>query len=361
MTREEGTTRKEATGTTNSRQQATGNRQQKQEATGRWPRASGYQKLVIEKKSTNSNKTRNAPINTRTKYSFCDEKFLARLERLHLAGKHIASRWSAGLRRSRRLGDGLEFADHRDYSAGDDIRFIDWAFYARMEKLLLRLFHEHSEADVAILLDVSASMAPAGDREKFDHARRLAAALAFVAMGSLERVILLPFAGELGSPLRSGRNRSAILKVLDFLEDLAPGGQTDLSAVSRRLMQAYPSAGVVLVLSDLLNSADQLPDALARLSAGSRDVTILHTYAVAEADPRLAGPTLLRWAEGPARLNLDISPELLEQYRGSWKEFQESCRRACVARGVVYVPAPTNLPMEELLLSALRKAGVLAD
>lgn len=295
------------------------------------------------------------------KYSFCDEGFLARLERLHLAAKHVAARWSSGLRRSRRMGDGLEFADHRDYTPGDDPRFIDWPFYARMEKLMLRLFHEHSEADVAILLDCSASMAPAGAAEKFDHARRLAAAMAFVAMGGLERVLLLPFAGELGAAFRGGRNKAAILPMLDFLDGLSAAGATDLPACARQLAKGYPSAGLVLVLSDLLNSSEHLSDALARLRAGGRDVVVLHTYSALDAEPSLTGPTLLRWAEGPDRLHLDISEDLLAEYRRSWQELQDACRHACVARAVTYVPAPTNLPMEELLLRALRKVGVLTE
>ncbi|RPI63335.1 MAG: DUF58 domain-containing protein, partial [Planctomycetaceae bacterium] len=80
----------------------------------------------------------------RSRHAFVDERFLARLERLALIAKRLAAQ-GVGPRRSRRLGDGLEFADHRDYSPGDDPRFIDWPYYARMEKLLLRLFHEHGE------------------------------------------------------------------------------------------------------------------------------------------------------------------------------------------------------------------------
>ena len=91
-----------------------------------------------------------------------DKQFLARLQQLHLIAKRLTARGAGGARRSRRIGDGLEFADHRSYEAGDDIRFIDWPYYARMEKLLLRLFHQRNEADVIILLDVSASMAPGG-------------------------------------------------------------------------------------------------------------------------------------------------------------------------------------------------------
>lgn len=89
-----------------------------------------------------------------------DGDFLSRLERLHLLISKMSRSGTAGQHRSHWLGDGLEFADHRDYSSGDDLRFIDWSCYARLEKLLVRLFHRHSENDLAILLDVSASMAP---------------------------------------------------------------------------------------------------------------------------------------------------------------------------------------------------------
>jgi uncharacterized protein (DUF58 family) len=259
------------------------------------------------------------------------------------------------------MGDGLEFADHRDYASGDDIRFVDWPFYARMEKLLLRMFHEHSESDVAIMLDASASMAPGGNPEKFDHARRLAAALAFVAMGSMERVIMLPFADKLSPALRTGRNKSHILSVLEFLDQVQPGGPTDLGACCRQLVREYPSAGIVLLAGDLMNSREQLSDALAWLKTGRRDVIVLQTYAAWEVQPALSGPTLLQWAEGPGRLNLDISEPLLEQYRRSWLESQEAIRHTCIARAVTYVAAPTDVPMEELILQSLRKAGVLRE
>ena len=132
-----------------------------------------------------------------SKRLFGDE-FLRRLQRLGLIAKRIrAVSAGPGQRRSRRLGDGLEFADHRAYAPGDDIRFLDWPYYARMERLLLRLFHEHSEGAVSLLLDSSASM-QLGELCKFDYARRTAAALAYVAMASLDRVRVLPFAETLG-------------------------------------------------------------------------------------------------------------------------------------------------------------------
>lgn len=289
-----------------------------------------------------------------------DEEFLLRLERLHLLAKRMAFRGSAGARRSRRLGDGLEFADHRDYAPGDDIRFIDWPYYARMEKLLLRMFHEHSEANVVILLDVSGSMAPGGSRGKFRYALRTAAALTYVAMGGLDRVILLPFAEDLAEPLRAGRNRMGIFAALDFLAALAAEGQTHLRRCVERFVRRYEAAGTVLLVSDLLDCQDDLSDALARLVQTGGDVLVLHVYAPEDARPELNGPLLLRHAEVGRQLSLHVHEQLLDSYHRRWQEFRTGCERTCLSRGATYVSTATDVPFEQLVLATLRRAGVLA-
>ncbi len=285
-----------------------------------------------------------------------DAGFLALLERLHLLAKRLAGGPAAGQRRSRRLGDGLEFADHRDYAAGDDIRFINWPYYARMEKLLLRMFHEHSDQGVFILLDCSGSMR--SGKTKFDYARRTAAALAYVAMGGLERVVVQPFAGDLAAPLHTGRNRAQILTVLDYLAALAPDGQTDLRRCVERLAARQDFGGSVLVLSDLLDCGDQLSDALARLRPRC-EPTVIHLYGPEDAEPSVSGQVQLQHAETAREMNLDATPELLESYRLRWREFCGACEHAVLSRGGTYVSAPTSLPFEKLVLGALRKAGVL--
>jgi len=297
-----------------------------------------------------------------------DNDFLARLERLHLIAKRLAARQTAGTRRSQRLGDGLEFADHRAYSEGDDIRFIDWPYYARMEKLLLRMFHQHSEADVAILLDCSSSMAPgaapddrAGGADKFNYARRAAAALAYVAMGSLERVILQPFSDQCGQAMHTGRNRGQIFEVLDFLSGLAASGRTQLKSCLERFAREHPAAGTALIVSDLLDCADELADALAMLRPSGCDVAVLHLYSPDDAAPALEGPMRLRAAEGHEQVDLLVTRDILESYRRSWKRFEQGCQRTCLGRGAIYVAAPTDLPFETLVLQSLRKAGVLNE
>ena len=295
---------------------------------------------------------------------FFDEAFLRRLERLRLVAKSALSRSRAGARRARGLGDGLEFADHRSYSPGDDVRFIDWPCYARLEKLLLRLFHEHSEAGVGILLDCSASMAPGGNLDKFHAARRAAAALAYVAMSGGERVRLAPFAEDLGEPLRTGRNRARFFHVLEWLAALLPAGPTNLRRAAERFLRFRPPPSTVLILSDLLGCRQDLAPALARLRLAGSAACAVHVFSPADAEPLLSGPLLLEHAEPtagrpPARLSLLVSPEVLASYRRRWTELCSSLRRTCIAEGAIYVQAPTDIPADPGLLIALRQAGVV--
>ena len=294
----------------------------------------------------------------RKPHTLFDDDFLARLEQLHLLAKRLAAGGASGPRRSRQIGDGLEFADHRDYAAGDDVRFVDWPYYARMEKLLLRLFHQHSDADVMILLDCSASMAPGGDAAKFDYARRLAAAMAYVAMGSLERVTLLPFAQQPAPPLRTGRNRGRILQVLAFLSALQCGGRTELGRCVAEVVAAQRPRGTVLLISDLLDCQDDLSQGLARL-AQANDVAVLHVYSPQEATPALSGAVVLQQAETMQELPTHATPQLLESYAKVWQEFRTSTERTCLSRGATYVAADTAVPFETLVLQTLRRLGVV--
>jgi uncharacterized protein (DUF58 family) len=312
-----------------------------------------------------------------------DTDFLARLERLHLIAKRISGGAVGGTRRSRRLGDGLEFADHRDYAPGDDTRFIDWPYYARMEKLLIRLFHEHSESTVVVALDCSGSMAPGGISAKFNYARRTTAALTYVAMGALDRVALAAFGGDMDprDPFHAGRNRGQIAGVLDYLRGLSAGGATHLAGSIKRLSQlvrgprsagsvapgAGESAGTILLISDLLDCSGDLEASLGQLQisdiAGGRDVTVIHLFSPADArgDVFAKGPMVFQHAETDRRMSLWLTDEVLDAYRRKWGEFQDHCRRTCLSRGATYIPACTDIPFEQLILTTLKRAGVLAQ
>ena len=288
-----------------------------------------------------------------------DDEFLRRLQRLGLLAKRMsAASGSAGQRRSRRLGDGLEFADHRAYAPGDDIRFLDWPYYARMERLLLRLFHEHSEGAVSILLDRSSSMS-LGDVPKFDYARRTAAALAYVAMVGLDRVHVLPFSVALDEGLKTGRNRGQILQVLDFLEALQAAGRTRLAEAVDQFLRRSGETGTVILLTDCLDVEEELSGALALLRRHKDEVMFLHVADRCDSAPSVLGPAQLRSAESADGMSLNVTETVLASYRQRWKEFVRGVEKTCLSRGAVYVRAPTSAPFERLVLETLQRAGVI--
>jgi uncharacterized protein (DUF58 family) len=293
-----------------------------------------------------------------TTQTYFDAEFMRRLEGLHLIAKRLSERAPVGGRMSHALGDGLEFADHRAYTPGDDVRFFDWPYYARMEKLLVRLFHRHSENDVVVLLDTSASMS-AGGAGKFDYVRRVAAALAYVTVGGGRRVTVQPFAETLGQPIRSARDRAKILPLLEFLDSLTPAGTTALDSCARNFSRRAKNVGTVILLSDLLDASDELSPALASLDSARRDVMVLHAIDPQDAAPAPVGVVHLKHAEADQSLCLHLTPALCERYAAAWREYCTGLEHACRARNAIYVPTPTDEPFERLILQTLRCAGVL--
>src|SRR5690349_15284326 len=160
-----------------------------------------------------------------------DSEFLKKLEYLSLVSRRVFRGQLLAQRRTMQLGGGIEFADHRDYTPGDDFRYLDWNLYARHDELLLKRFQEEEDLHVYVLLDCSRSMA-FGQPLKFDYARQVAAALAYIALADLDRVAVVAFAGDVVADFPLTRGKARILSLLKFLEGLpAQGSQTDLARV----------------------------------------------------------------------------------------------------------------------------------
>ena len=135
-----------------------------------------------------------------------DSDFLKKLEYLSLVSRRVFRGQLLAQRRTMQLGGGIEFADHREYTPGDDFRYLDWNVFARHDELLLKRFQEEEDLHVYFLLDCSRSMA-FGDPPKFDYARQVAAALAYIALADLDRVAVVAFAGDIVAdfPLTRGK------------------------------------------------------------------------------------------------------------------------------------------------------------
>src|SRR5579883_1864922 len=184
-----------------------------------------------------------------------DSDFLKKLEYLSLVSKRLFRGTLLAQRRTMQLGGGIEFADHREYTPGDDFRYLDWNVYARHDELLLKRFQEEEDLHVYLLLDASRSM-NFGEPPKFDFARQLAAALAYIALADLDRVSIIAFGGDIVADLPLTRGKARILAILKFLEDLkCDNTVTDLARVVGGFVHRSQRRGLAIVISDLYDPA----------------------------------------------------------------------------------------------------------
>src|SRR5438477_526881 len=151
-------------------------------------------------------------------------EFLKKLDYLSTISQRVFRGSLMAQRRTMQLGSGLEFADHREYNPGDDFRYLDWNLYARHDQLLLKRFQEEEDLHVYFLIDCSRSMA-FGAPPKFDFARQVAAALAYIALADLDRIAFVGFASDILADFPLTRGKGRILSLLKFLEALTPAGE----------------------------------------------------------------------------------------------------------------------------------------
>ncbi len=285
-----------------------------------------------------------------------DSEFLKRLEYLSLISKRVFRGQLLAQRRTKQLGGGIEFADHRQYSSGDDLRYLDWNIYARYGDLLLKRFQEEEDLHVYILLDVSPSM-NTGSPNKFDYARQVAAALAYIALADLDRVAIHAYAGDIVGSMQLTRGKDRILSVLRFLEELQISGtKTDLSRVVRGFVNRAPRTGLVVVLSDLFDHAGfQKGIDMLRHRRFEPHVIQLHTRE--EAQPTFLGDIELVEVETGELRKLTITERKLRQYQQLFREFLEQIDTYCRNYSLSCTRTTTDVPFDELILRMMRAAG----
>ena len=171
--------------------------------------------------------------------TFFDTDFLSKLERLHLIAKRLNWAGAKGEHAASRKGYSLEFSDYRRYQRGDDLRYVDWNIYRRLDRLLLKVFTAEEEMNIYLLVDTSGSMAE-GAPAKFDYAKKVAAALGYIGLKNLDRVGGAAFSTSLQAPLTLGRGRTQILRLFGFLNRLSCTGPTDLRASIQPLPSCFP-------------------------------------------------------------------------------------------------------------------------
>jgi uncharacterized protein (DUF58 family) len=283
--------------------------------------------------------------------------FLKRLDELSIVSRRVSTGQAKGERRTIRKGSGVEFMDYRPYTIGDDLRYVDWNIYSRLDKLLLKLYVEEEDMCLHLLVDSSASMG-FGDPPKLDYAVRVAAALGYIGLTNLERVALGLLTDDVTRMLRPLRGRGQILPILEFLEGAEAGGPTALNRCLARYALRSRMPGVAVVVSDLLDPGGYA-DGLKALLQRRFDVFLLHVVSEDELEPALQGDLTLVDAEGGATRQVSVDRWALERYQERLKEHFAAAERFCTGHGIDYLRTSTATPFQELILRHLRRGGFL--
>lgn len=285
-----------------------------------------------------------------------DAAFLKKLEHLRVVSMRSFVGRDRADRLARKRGSGIEFADHRQYAPGDDVRHIDWKAYKRLNRLLLRLFDEEQDLPVYLFLDASRSMAADA---KFDQARRLAAALCYIGLVHFDRVTILPFRAALAREIAPGRGRGRIFPVFSMLEALEAGGGTDLKQSIRQFAGRPFRRGVAIVISDFLDPSG-FEAGLKVLSSLGHDVLVVQVYSPRERDIDTLGEVRFVDAESGEHLDLDVTPGLSKAYREAWQAHADAIASFCRRYRLPFVRASADDPFEDVVLRTFREAGLVA-
>ena len=285
-----------------------------------------------------------------------DETFLRRLEQLELASRRLTAGRMKGERRSVRRGQSVEFADYRNYAAGDDLRQLDWNVYARLERLFIKLFVEEEDVTVHVLVDASRSM-DFGEPNKLRFARRAAGALAYLGLAHLDRVSVAFLGDGRSTSLRALRGKPRVFEVFRFLSGPRPERLTGLAAAARDYAGRLRGRGPLLLISDLLDPG--YLDALRDLAGTRCQLSVIHVLSPEELDPDVPPDARLIDNETNAPVEVTGDDDLVERYRTRLAEWQAEIETFVARRGGSYVSVASDLELSDLLFDVLRRRRVI--
>lgn len=286
-----------------------------------------------------------------------DPEFMAKLDRLELVSRKIFAGKMRGEKRSKRRGESVEFADHRHYTVGDDLRFLDWNIYARLDHLFIKLFLQEEDLHVSLILDVSASM-DYGDPNKLLHAKRVAAALAYIGLTNHDRVSLYAFAGGVTHELAGARGRLYTSRVLEFLQHVEPAQVGSLAQACKQYAIRHPQRGIVIVLSDFFDKGGY-ETGLRYLLSRDLDIYAIQTLCPQEVDPDIRGDLQLTDVEDADTAEITVSRALIRRYKHNLEQYCTRLKEYCTKRGIAYLFTTTDVDFDQIVLKYLRSRGLV--
>jgi uncharacterized protein (DUF58 family) len=282
---------------------------------------------------------------------------MARLDQLDVMSRKLLAGKMKGERRSKRRGQSVEFADYRNYVVGDDLRFIDWNIYARLDRLFLKLFLEEEDLSLYVLIDVSKSC-DFGNPAKAHYMKQVAAALGYIGLVNYNRVHISAMANGIVAETGALRGRRRVSQMIDFVEKLKPAGESHLAEACKRFALEHRQKGVCVVLSDFFDKGGY-ESGLRYVASGKYDLFCVQCLAPQEIEPDLQGDLKLRDIEDDDLAEVSITQPLIKQYKANLNAYCLSLKDYITRRGGTYLFTSTAVPFDTLVLNYLRERGLL--
>ena len=284
---------------------------------------------------------------------------LARISRLELRARRVVEGFVSGLHRSPYFGQSLEFVQHREYVAGDDLRRIDWKLWSRSDRYYLKQYEEDTNVRIVLVVDGSESMQfTSGPLSKFDYARTVAAAVAMLVLKQHDSVGVSVFDSSVRSQIPASSRNNHLQTILNGLAVQTAEGKTDIFGVLRRVNESLSRRSIVVLMSDLFCAREELFKGLQLLRQRGHEVIALHIMDDEELDFSYSGTLRFEGLEDGARLTCDPAA-LRAGYMKALAKFLDTIRRRCAGSVIDYklIRTSDNLDaaLAQVLMQRLRR------
>lgn len=280
---------------------------------------------------------------------FLDPEAIARLHGLELRARAVVAGFISGMHRSAYRGYSVEFAEHRQYVPGDDLRHMDWRIFGRKDRFYIKQFEEETNLRCNFLVDISRSMAfGSGPLNKFDYGCTLAACLAFLLIGQHDAAGLVTFDREVRSRLSCKAGRGHLRDFVKILESSQPSGTTDVKILFHRLAEELQHRSTVVLISDLLTEIDDVVHGVEHICLAGHELIVFHVMDDQEWNFPFVENVFFEGLEDETRLLVDPQ-SLRNSYLNAVKRFVTRVRATCLRHGADYVPVNTKIPIGAVL------------
>ena len=282
---------------------------------------------------------------------FFDPQTLANLKNLRLRAQQIVEGLVAGLHRSPHRGFSIEFAEHREYVPGDDLRYLDWKVFGRTDKLHLKQFEDETNLICYLVLDISESMSYRGPKSplsKLEYAQCLAASMAWLILEQQDAVGLVTFDNQVRKSLPPAGGKGHLQNILQVLEGVQPQRETSSGPIFHELAERFRKRGVVIILSDLFDQRDSLFAGLKHFRHRRHDLIVWHILDAAEIEFPFDEPTRFEGLEGMSTVETDPR-SLRRAYQREFQSYLKYTEKICRQSAMDYQRLATDQPLNVVL------------